>query len=397
MEPNALFDLPEGARVPRRTRTPRRRGADPHAEVTQLPMPEPSLPQRPTPPQPDGPCLAGMEDVGNGLLDHVDAMQRVAVTAPPGPLLINAGPGTGKTYVLARRVAYHITQLRIPATQCLVLTASASAAADVRRRLSTLVEAADDVTVESFADTQPADLPPLGHLFVDDLHQMPLRTYEALRADRSGHPAFTAAGDPDSAVEDTPEAFLRFARDYPDAHVVRLSRNHRCSAAVVTAALQLITPVTRAPGRTMVPARASEDTSPIGRFHAADHDDEAKFLADLPDRLSCHGVAADEIAVLRPDGAPEVDTAALQLTYGEAAGRQFRVVCCAGVSAQSFPETSPRARRALFAAMTRARDLLYVTHAAAGSPLLDDVDPGLFSAFGRVAVSRPAVEQPRLL
>jgi hypothetical protein len=40
--------------------------------------------------------LAGMEEVGTGLLDRLDAMQRVAASAPGGPLLIVAGPGTGK-------------------------------------------------------------------------------------------------------------------------------------------------------------------------------------------------------------------------------------------------------------------------------------------------------------
>ncbi len=44
--------------------------------------------------------LAGMEEVGTGLLDRLDAMQRVAASAPGGPLLIVAGPGTGKTRTL---------------------------------------------------------------------------------------------------------------------------------------------------------------------------------------------------------------------------------------------------------------------------------------------------------
>ena len=43
--------------------------------------------------EPLEPMLAGMEEVGTGLLDRLDAMQRVAASAPGGPLLVVAGPG----------------------------------------------------------------------------------------------------------------------------------------------------------------------------------------------------------------------------------------------------------------------------------------------------------------
>lgn len=71
-------------------------------------------------------------------------------------------------------------------------------------------------------------------------------------------------------------------------------------------------------------------------------------------------------------------------------------MCLLGVTAKNFPDT-PAARRALFTAMTRAGDLLYLSHSGAASPLLNGIDAGLFSAFGRVAVRSPRVEQPRLL
>lgn len=335
-----------------------------------------------------------MEEVGTGLLDHVDAMQRVAASAPPGPLLINAGPGTGKTHVLVRRIAYHVAELHIPASQCLVLAPGSAAAEEIRRQLAALIgDAVADMTIAAFSDYAAHKVPPLGHLFVDDLHLMSTRLYEALRADRGEQPAFTATGDPDSRIDGEPAPFDKFPNDYPDARVVRLSRNHRCTAPIIAAAVQLVTPVTRAPGRTMLPGRSAAGTAPIGRFFAGSRAEEVGFATELPQRLAGYGIAAEDIAVLRADG---TKAAVPSMTVSQAAGRQFRVVHCIGVTADAFPGTAS-ARRALFTAMTRARDLLYVSHPDGGSPLLDDIDPGLFTGFGNVAINTPRAEQPRLL
>ena len=52
-----------------------------------------------------------MEEVGTGLLDRLDSMQRVAASASGGPLLVVAGPGTGKTRTLTHRIAYLCAEL----------------------------------------------------------------------------------------------------------------------------------------------------------------------------------------------------------------------------------------------------------------------------------------------
>ena len=80
--------------------------------------------------------LAGMEEVGTGLLDRLDAMQRVAASAPGGPLLVVAGPGTGKTRTLTHRIAYLCAELNVVPEQCLAITFTRRAAEEMRHRLA---------------------------------------------------------------------------------------------------------------------------------------------------------------------------------------------------------------------------------------------------------------------
>ena len=61
--------------------------------------------------------------------------QREAVLAPDGPLLITAGPGTGKTATLAERIAHLIQTGRASLTDVLTLTFSRAAAQTLTARL----------------------------------------------------------------------------------------------------------------------------------------------------------------------------------------------------------------------------------------------------------------------
>ena len=92
-----------------------------------------------------------MEEVGTGLLDRLDAMQRVAASAPGGPLLVVAGPGTGKTRTLTHRIAYLCAELGVAPSACLAITFTRKAAEELRARLQGLLgPAADEVTVATF-------------------------------------------------------------------------------------------------------------------------------------------------------------------------------------------------------------------------------------------------------
>jgi len=85
-------------------------------------------------------------DLTAGLTDE----QAEAVTHPPGPLCIVAGPGTGKTRVLTSRIAYRIQQGTDPAS-ILAVTFTNKAAQSLAHRLSLLAGAASDqVRVATF-------------------------------------------------------------------------------------------------------------------------------------------------------------------------------------------------------------------------------------------------------
>jgi len=66
----------------------------------------------------------------------LDASQRAVVAHPGGPLLVLAGPGTGKTTTLVEAVVDRIERRGTPADAVLVLTFSRRAAADLRARVS---------------------------------------------------------------------------------------------------------------------------------------------------------------------------------------------------------------------------------------------------------------------
>ncbi|MBB5870948.1 uncharacterized protein (TIGR00375 family) [Allocatelliglobosispora scoriae] len=343
---DTLFDLPAAETVPK----PRRRAAPKQVKPVEEPPVEPapaeqspSLVATPASPhEPFEPMLAGMEEVGTGLLDRLDAMQRVAASAPGGPLLIVAGPGTGKTRTLTHRIAYLCAEMHVFPETCLAITFTRRAAEELRHRLASLMgPVADDVTVATFhslglsilreqyalaglaADftitAEPEEAIPGRVIQLDDLITLPLEIlrahpslvdkyrarwswvfvdeyqdvdagqYELLRFLAPPDGNLCAIGDPDQAIYSFRGAdvafFLSFARDFVDSRVVRLTRNYRSSAPIIAAASQAITPWSLVPGRRMDPAKVDLDAPLIGRYSASGAQDEADFVVRTVDEL----------------------------------------------------------------------------------------------------------------
>jgi DNA helicase-2/ATP-dependent DNA helicase PcrA len=112
----------------------------PHPLLPGAPHPHPPGAGEPHPPDGGAPAPGPDPDpVVVGILGGLDPEQRAAAGAESGPLLVVAGPGTGKTRTLTHRLAYLVVERGLPAERCLAITFTRRAAAELQERLDQLV------------------------------------------------------------------------------------------------------------------------------------------------------------------------------------------------------------------------------------------------------------------
>ncbi len=97
------------------------------------------------------------------MLNGLTAAQKEAISAPPGPMLVLAGPGSGKTTVVTRRIAAMLHGGIAP-WQILALTFTNKAAGEMRHRVQALLGGHDlrGLTISTFHAFAAAQLRRLG-------------------------------------------------------------------------------------------------------------------------------------------------------------------------------------------------------------------------------------------
>lgn len=98
--------------------------------------------------RPEAPAVAA---AGGGVLASLDAEQKAAAAAVDGPLVVIAGPGSGKTRMLTHRLAHLVLEGGEAAASCLALTFTRRATEELQARLAALLPAdAGRCAVHSF-------------------------------------------------------------------------------------------------------------------------------------------------------------------------------------------------------------------------------------------------------
>ncbi|CAN5557877.1 UvrD-helicase domain-containing protein [soil metagenome] len=99
------------------------------------------------------------------LISNLNPQQIRAVTLVHGPVLVLAGPGSGKTRVLTRRIAHMIDEAGIAPWNILAVTFTNKAAREMRERVEKLLE-------EKFGPPLPGHAPRLGGLTIGTFHSI---------------------------------------------------------------------------------------------------------------------------------------------------------------------------------------------------------------------------------
>ncbi len=168
------------------------------------------------------------------ILEGLNEPQRSAVTHTEGPVLILAGPGSGKTRVITHRVAYLVREKRIAPWRILAVTFTNKAAREMRERAIALMgEDGRSVAMGTFhamcarwlrIDGSAIGIDP-NFVIYDDDDQVRLmkRILEELRVDprRFAPRAVLSAISNAKSEMIVPEEFSRRARDYFDEVVAR--------------------------------------------------------------------------------------------------------------------------------------------------------------------------------
>ena len=144
---------PQGGSAPSPAALPRGRSMPPPADGQRAdpPQGDPDPSQTALPHERPAPSHPATDRCPPDALVGLDADQRRAVEAVTGPLLVVAGPGSGKTRTLTHRLAHLVAHHAVRPSRCLAVTFTRRAAGEMRDRLRTLLpDAWEQVPLHTF-------------------------------------------------------------------------------------------------------------------------------------------------------------------------------------------------------------------------------------------------------
>lgn len=148
------------------------------------------------------------------------------------------------------------------------------------------------------------------HLLVDEYQDTNASQYRIVKALAMGHRNLCVVGDDDQAIYGwrgaEVEHILRFKDDWPDARVVRLEDNYRCTREILDLANRVIKFNKLRHDKTLRAARPGGDKPEI--WQCQDEENEAeKVVTDIARRLQMPGASAKDFAILfRTNDQPRV-------------------------------------------------------------------------------------------
>src|SRR5256885_683277 len=207
--------------------------------------------------------------------------QRYAIEAPPGPVLVIAGPGAGKTFCLITRIAHLVDKLGVQPERVCAVTFTNRAAEEIAVRLKhTLRGRAEAITRGT-------------------IHALCLSLLRE-HAEAAGLRKGLGVADEQSIFTWTgadPYVLVRFARDYGIEQPIVLDKNCRCSRQIFETARRVL-----AHNPQLFEKQLSADQeSPyeVGAFAFRDEAEEAAWmLEDIRSDRAAAGLGWGDYAVL---------------------------------------------------------------------------------------------------